>query len=449
MPKKQLIVANDVRAAAKSGSRVIALSATALVTAEARSVAKDLGIALGPAEPSLDGSEQTEVRLAVQAQLGGVQADDAAIAEIARRVAIERARRRQSHTGTRNEQMDLMQACEASAARHPARVVFPDALDRRAIEAAAELSRRGWARPVLLADPQALRTHCREHGLEVPRVDVVDPAKAVGGYAAELRRKRPELSDEQGRTQLTDPLWYGAMMLVRGDADYCVAGNLSATASVLRAGLRVIGLADGIGTVSSMFFMIPGDRSTALAFGDCGVVPEPTTEQLADIAISTAANYRAVTGEVPRVAMLSFSTLGSAKHASADSVREAVALVKAREPHLLIDGELQFDAAFIPHVAAQKAPGSDVAGSANVFIFPSLAAGNIAYKVAERLAGYTALGPMIQGLRLPMHDLSRGCSAADIVKVALLAMKMGSPQSPSSRTQATGEAGSSAKALSV
>jgi phosphotransacetylase len=214
------------------------------------------------------------------------------------------------------------------------------------------------------------------------------------------------------------------MMLVSGDTDYCVAGNLSSTASVLRAALKVIGLTEGNHTLSSMFFMLPPDRSHVFGFADCGVVPKPTVAQLADIAISTAGTFFNVTGEQPRVAMLSFSTLGSAKHASAELVAQATALARTRRPDLLIDGELQFDAAFVPAVAARKAPDSPVAGKANVFIFPSLSEGNIAYKIAERLGGYTALGPMIQGLRLPMHDLSRGCSATDILQVSLLAMKM-------------------------
>ncbi len=350
--------------------------------------------------------------------------------------------------------MPLIQACEEWASRNPARVVFPDAMDHRAVDAACELKRRGWAEPVLLADPLALRDHCIENGIGLPGVRVLDPAHSpvMDAYIAELRTRRPEMSVEDARARLLDPLWYSAMMLVRGDADYCIAGNLSATASVLRAGLRVIGLAEGISTVSSMFFMIPADRSRVLGFGDCGVVPEPTPEQLADIAISTADSFRKVTGEVPRVAMLSFSTRGSAKHAAADHVALAAKLAMAREPGLLIDGELQFDAAFMPQVALQKAPGSPVAGHANVFIFPSLSAGNIAYKIAERLAGYTALGPMIQGLRLPMHDLSRGCSAADMTKVTLLAMKMAPKQksrtSPPTAVMAR-ETGSSAKALSV
>ncbi len=320
----------------------------------------------------------------------------------------------------------LIKACEDWASQHPARVVFPDAMDQRVIEAACSISRRGWAKPVLLANPMVLREHCLDKGIGFPALRVIDPASSsrIDSYVTALCESRPELTDETARAKLQDPLWYSAMMLVAGDTDYCIAGNLSSTASVLRAALKVIGLSEGNHTLSSMFFMLPPDRSHVFGFGDCGVVPKPTVEQLADIAISTAETFHQVTGEEPRVAMLSFSTLGSAKHASSELVAQATTVARAKKPDLLIDGELQFDAAFVPAVAARKAPASLVAGKANVFIFPSLSEGNIAYKIAERLGGYTALGPMIQGLRKPMHDLSRGCSATDILEVTLLAMKM-------------------------
>lgn len=353
--------------------------------------------------------------------------------------------------------MKLITSCKDWARTHPARVVFPDAMDQRVIEAACHLNRCGWARPTLLASPMTLREHCTANGIGYGGLRVIDPANSpkLDLYATGLRERHPEMSDESARVRLTDPLWYAAMMLVNGDTDYCIAGNLSSTASVLRAALRVIGLSAGNQTLSSMFFMLPPDHSHVFGFADCGVVPKPTVEQLADIAISTAGTFANVTGEQPRVAMLSFSTLGSARHASAELVAQATALAKTRRPDLLIDGELQFDAAFVPAVAARKAPDSPVAGKANVFIFPSLSEGNIAYKIAERLGGYTALGPMIQGLRLPMHDLSRGCSANDIVQVSLLAMKMTpklenpKPHPSPASTFRAGETGHLGRLLSV
>ena len=323
--------------------------------------------------------------------------------------------------------MNLIESCLHAARAQPRRVVFPDAVDRRAIEAAQYLARHELARPLLLANPFALRRYCKQQGILLGDVAIVDPEHSawLDDYVAAYRAHRPEVLPEEARAQLLDPLWFGAMMLVRGDTDVCIAGNLSATASVLRAGLRVVGLAEGMKTVSSVMFMIAPDGGRVLAFSDCGVVPQPTPEQLADIAVAAADNYRATTGETPRVAMLSFSTKGSAKHAAVAAVRQATELVQARRPDLLIDGELQFDAATVPSVAAQKAPESPLAGNANVFIFPSLEAGNIGYKIAQRMGRYKALGPFIQGLRLPLHDLSRGCSAEDMVQMTLVALRMG------------------------
>ena len=225
-------------------------------------------------------------------------------------------------------------------------------------------------------------------------------------------------------------------LVAAGDADYCIAGNLSATSAVLRAAIHVIGLAEGNKTVSSLFYMIAPGGNRVLGFADCGVVPDPSPEQLADITLSTADSFSGVTGVDPVVGMLSFSSRGSAKHPAVEKVRSALAQVRDRRPELVIDGELQFDAAFVPSVALQKVPDSPVAGAANVFVFPSLEAGNIGYKIAERMGGYTALGPMIQGLAKPMHDLSRGCSVEDMVEVTLVANKMAHANSRLSRGKA-------------
>ncbi len=201
----------------------------------------------------------------------------------------------------------------------------------------------------------------------------------------------------------------------------CIAGNLSSTASVLRAGLHFIGLQPGCKTLSSLFLMLPQYAGQAAGFADCSVVPLPTAAQLADIAIASAETRQAIAGEAPRVAMLSFSTHGSARHPCVANVQQATEIVRQRAPQLMVDGELQFDAAFVPDVAAHKAPGSPAAGRASVLVFPSLEAGNIGYKIAQRLGGYRAIGPLIQALAAPLHDLSRGCSVEEIIELALVA----------------------------
>jgi phosphotransacetylase len=322
--------------------------------------------------------------------------------------------------------MNLIESCMAAAKLRPARVVFPDAIDERAIRAAQQLARQGWARPVLLANPFELRRVCKQRNIVLGDVPVIDPqySASLEDYVAKYCAHRPGTLPEDASAQMRDPLWFGAMMLAQGDTDLCIGGNLSATASVLRAGIRVVGLAPGNKTISSIMFMIAPDGNRVLGFADCGVVPAPTPEQLADIALAAADNYQAVTGNVARVAMLSFSTKGSAKHADVDAVRQATELARGRRPDLLLDGELQFDAAIVPAVAALKAPDSPLKGDANVFVFPSLSAGNIGYKIAQRLGNFHVMGPMIQGLRLPMHDLSRGCSMEDMVQTTVLAMKM-------------------------
>ncbi|HEX7127520.1 MAG TPA: phosphate acetyltransferase [Thermodesulfobacteriota bacterium] len=300
-----------------------------------------------------------------------------------------------------------------------ARVVLPESADPRVVEAALVLAREGIARPVLLGEPGALR----RAGVDPSSVGVIDPATdpRAERFAAILHdlRRAKGMTAEQAREAVRAPLVFGAMLVRTGEADACVGGSMSRTADVLRAALHVIGLAPDVGLASSVFLMaLPDGR--VVTYGDCAVVPYPDAAGLATIALSSAETHRRLTGEEPVVAMLSFSTKGSAEHEAVTKVREATARARTARPDLDIDGELQFDAAWVEAVGRRKAPGSTVPGRANVFVFPNLDAGNIAYKITERLGGAEAIGPVIQGLAKPMHDLSRGCQVDDIVTVAAI-----------------------------
>ena len=304
------------------------------------------------------------------------------------------------------------------------RIVLPETSDERIIRATAQILKEGLAQVILVGNQEAIMHSAKAYEVSLSGVKIVDPYnfERLDDYVnklVELRSKKGMTPEEAKKILQTDTNFFGAMLVKMGDADGMVSGSASPTANVLRAAIQVIGTQPGVKTVSSVFIMELSQFKdlfgSILVFGDCSVIPFPTSEQLADIATSAAETAIKIAGINPRVALMTFSTKGSAKHECVDRVIEAGHILRERKVQFRFDAELQADAALVKSIGEIKAPLSDVSGNANVLIFPTLSAGNIGYKLVQRLAGANAYGPIIQGLNAPVNDLSRGCSVEDIV----------------------------------
>ncbi|MFH2055756.1 MAG: phosphate acetyltransferase [bacterium] len=328
--------------------------------------------------------------------------------------------------------MSILDKLQDKAKSLGKRVVYPEGEEERTIVAAKEVIEKGIAKVTLVGKSQTIRDLAGKHGLKLADDMITDPSDSawLEEFADKFHelRKAKGITPEEARATVAKPLYWGAMMVRTGKADGSVAGAVNTTGDVIRAGIQVVGLAPGISTVSSFFMMVVpeflGEQNKVFFFADGAVVPAPTSEQLGSIAVATARAYKVLIGDEPRVAMLSFSTKGSAQHRMIDKVLAGLEEAKRIDPKLIIDGELQVDAAIIPDIQKRKAPDSAVAGKANVLVFPDLDAGNIAYKIVQRLAKAEAIGPVVQGLAKPVNDLSRGCNATDIVNVTAIAMIM-------------------------
>lgn len=306
------------------------------------------------------------------------------------------------------------------------KVVYPDAADARSIEAAGFLAKEGIAHPILTGNPDAIAKVAFENNLPLVGIEIIDTQKSewLNEFANTLyeKRKAKGMTIEQAHETVKNPLYFAGLMLDSGKTDVVVGGNVSSTGDILRASIHTVGVAPGISIVSSYFLMVWPEK--IYCFADCAVNPNPTAEQLADIAITSARNFKSVTGIEPAIGMLSFSTNGSAEHDDVDKVKIATQFVREKAPDLAVDGEMQFDAAIIPSIGQRKFPGSKVAGNVNVMVFPDLDAGNIGYKITQRLGGAEAVGPFVQGLSKPYCDLSRGASVEDMISVAAINILM-------------------------
>lgn len=324
--------------------------------------------------------------------------------------------------------MELMKKLWQSAKADKKRIVLPEGDEERTLKAAEKIKELGLAYPVLVGNIDEIKGKAENLGVNVEGIEIIDPnnSEKLEAYVNEFYelRKNKGITLEKADQIVRDPLYFGTMMVKLDDVDGMVSGAVHTTGDLLRPGLQIVKTAPGVSVVSSFFVMMVPNLSYGeegmLLFSDCAVNPNPTAEQLAAIAIATADTAKNLCGIEPRVAMLSFSTMGSAGGELVEKVRKATEIAKELRPDLLIDGELQLDAAIVESVAAQKAPNSKVAGKANVLIFPDLQSGNIGYKLVQRFANADAIGPMCQGFAKPINDLSRGCSADDIVNVVAL-----------------------------
>lgn len=325
--------------------------------------------------------------------------------------------------------MNLMNQIIARAKANQQRIVLPEGTEERTLRAADRLTKEGIAKIILIGNPEKIMMLAKQYGLEnITSSMIVDPVnnEKKEDYAqilAELRKKKG-MTIEEARKLAEDPLYLACLMIKAGDADGEIAGAQNTTGDVLRPALQIIKTMPGISVVSGAFLMFTQAKEYGkeglLLFADCAVMPNPNAKELAEIAVATAHTARSIAGVEPRVAMLSFSTKGSAKHELVDKVAEATRLAKELAPDVAIDGEMQVDAALVPFIAQSKAPESTVAGKANVLVFPDLQSGNIGYKLVERLGNAEAIGPILQGMAAPVNDLSRGCSIDDIYNMVAI-----------------------------
>lgn len=315
---------------------------------------------------------------------------------------------------------DLFTKVQEKVAGKDVKIVFPEGLDERILIAVNNLAGNKVLKPIVVGNKEDIQAKAKELNLTLDGVDIFDPHTYEGMeelVQAFVERRKGKATEEQARKALLDENYFGTMLVYKGLADGLVSGAAHSTADTVRPALQIIKTKEGVKKTSGVFIMARGDEQ--YVFADCAINIAPDSQDLAEIAIESA-NTAQMFDIDPRVAMLSFSTKGSAKSDETDKVAEAVKIAKEKAPELTLDGEFQFDAAFVPSVAEKKAPDSDIKGDANVFVFPSLEAGNIGYKIAQRLGGFEAVGPILQGLNMPVNDLSRGCNAEDVYNLALI-----------------------------